>query len=80
MDNYSKLKPRKIFNLVTAAGSQKRDFFSSQRQSMLVTLSKHRGSFDNMHTCTCIQSWPSRRSKTIILTHKFFFYILHLQR
>lgn len=27
MDNYSKLKPRKIFNIVTAAGSQKRDFF-----------------------------------------------------
>lgn len=37
-------------------------FFSSQRQSMLVT-SKHRGSFDNMHTCTCIQTWPSRRKQ-----------------
>lgn len=63
MDNYSKLKSRKIFNIVTAAGSQKRDFFSSQRQSMLVT-SKHRGSFDNMHTCTCIQTWPSRRKQS----------------
>lgn len=46
MDNYSKLKPSKIFNPVTAAGSQKRD----------ISINVGYWSFDNMHTCTCIQT------------------------